>query len=174
MKKRILTIGHSYVVGVNRSIVNRIAQEGEFDITVIAPETFRGSLRRMRCDTPLNSHDHLVMLPVSFDSRIHFFYYKGLEKYLLHNRFDLIHLWEEPYLVAGNRIAKLAVKSRTPYFFWTAQNLNKRYPFPFNRFEKYVVDNAQAWVAGAGLVKENLIARGYCEADRGIRGLSRP
>ena len=45
--KRLLTIGHSYVVAQNRRLAHEMALEGagEWDVTVAAPSRLRGDLR---------------------------------------------------------------------------------------------------------------------------------
>ena len=42
---RVLTIGHSYVVGLNRAVMARVARHPEIDLTVAAPRFFQGDLR---------------------------------------------------------------------------------------------------------------------------------
>ena len=42
---RILTIGHSYCVAMNRALVREVARDPELEITVAAPSYFHGDLR---------------------------------------------------------------------------------------------------------------------------------
>jgi glycosyltransferase involved in cell wall biosynthesis len=166
---RLLTIGHSYVLAVNRATVREVAQDPAFQITVAAPAFFHGDLRPIDCESePPGSPLTLVPVPARFTSRIHVFQYsqKALRELILQKPFDAIHAWEEPYIYAGYQIARLAKRSGARFCFRTAQSLNKRYPPPFSFFEKRSLAAADRWLAGGKSVFDNLVARGY-PADRG-------
>ena len=166
---RILTIGHSYVLAVNRATVREVAQNPCFDVTVAAPSFFHGDLRPIDCEPePAGSPLHLVPIPCRWTTRIHIFRYsnKHLRQLILPQPFDAIHAWEEPYIAAGYQIARLAKQSGSRYCFRTAQSLNKHYPPPFSHFERTSLGAAHRWIAGGRSVFENLVARGY-PAERG-------
>ena len=62
-KIRILTIGHSYVIALNRSIVREVARHPDFDVTVAAPSFFHGDLRDLAVEPePEGSPLRLVSL----------------------------------------------------------------------------------------------------------------
>jgi glycosyltransferase involved in cell wall biosynthesis len=165
MKKiRLLTIGHSYVLSVNRATVREVARDPAFDITVAAPQFFHGDLRSIECEPePPGSPLKLVSIPARFTQWIHVFHYSGkvLRDLILRNRFDAIHAWEEPYILAGYQIARLAQRSGSRLCFRTAQSLNKHYPPPFSLFERKCLNAAHRWIAGGKSVFDNLLARGY-------------
>ena len=166
---RLLTIGHSYVLAVNRATAREVARDSNFQITVGAPSFFRGDLRAIECEPePAGSPLKLVRIPCRWTSRIHVFQYsaKALRALILDQPFDAIHAWEEPYIRAGYQIARLAKRSRARFCFRSAQSLNKRYPPPFSFFEKQTLAAADRWLAGGKSVFDNLVARGY-PADRG-------
>ena len=50
---RILTVGHSYVVSMNRRLAREWALEGH-DVTVAAPDFYHADLRPMHCETGEN------------------------------------------------------------------------------------------------------------------------
>ena len=137
--------------------MENIASDPDFEVTIAAPMVFNGSLRKIELEKNSSSHVEVVPLKAYLTKSIHLFFYTGIDKLLKSREFDLIHIWEEPYIVAGMQIAYLAKKNNVPYFFRSAQSLNKKYPFPFNFFEKYVVKNASGWNAGAHLVFKNLV-----------------
>jgi glycosyltransferase involved in cell wall biosynthesis len=105
----------------------------------------------------------LVGIPTRWTNHIHVFRYSEsvLSDLILQGKFDGIYAWEEPYIFAGYQIARLSRRSKTRYCFWTAQSLNKRYPPPFDLFEKTAVRTAYRWVAGGQTVFNNLVERGY-------------
>jgi len=166
---RLLTIGHSYVLSVNRATVREVARDPAFDITVAAPQFFHGDLRPLHCEPePPGSPLKLIPIPARWTRRIHVFQYSGkaLRDLILRNPFDGIHAWEEPYIFAGYQIARLARRSGSRFCFRTAQSLNKRYPPPFSFFERKSLEAADRWIAGGKSVFDNLVARGY-PSDRG-------
>jgi phosphatidylinositol alpha-1,6-mannosyltransferase len=168
---RILTIGHSYVVALNRAFLRNAASDPEFEFTVVCPEHFFSELGTIRCEPePDNSSLNVISIPVVRDRWIHTFGYdRRLAKIVREGQFDIVHAWEEPYIYAGYQIAH-AVTQLAPevaFCFRTAQSLPKHYPPPFSYFERYCLRRADGWIAGAHLVYENCVRRGY-PADKGI------
>ena len=51
-RRRLLTIGHSYCVAVNRRLAHEMAREGgeDWEVTAVAPEFFHGDLRPIRTE----------------------------------------------------------------------------------------------------------------------------
>ena len=161
---RILTIGHSYCVALNRGIVREVARSSEFDVTVAAPSYFHGDLRPIRLEPePPGSPLRLIPLSTRLSRFIHFFRYdtKALRALLRHQQFDLVHAWEEPYILAGYQIAHALKNNPARFCFRTAQSYVKSYPPPFAYFERSVLSRAQGWIAGARLVFEAMVAKGF-------------
>jgi glycosyltransferase involved in cell wall biosynthesis len=160
--KRLLTIGHSYVVALNRRLPDEIARQasGRWSVTVAAPAHYHGDLRPIALEpVPGEAADvrpmraHLTRLP-------HVMFYGGLRR-LLAEPWDLIHCWEEPYVTACAEVAALA-PAEVPLVFATFQNLAKRYPPPFSWFERRVLRRADGWIAFGRTVHETQRARpGY-------------
>ncbi len=166
---RLLTIGHSHVVAMNRAMWRELARDSNFNITVAAPSTFKGDLRPLTIDPePAGSPLNLVPLDAAWTGRIHVFRYNNqqLRKLMREGEFDVVHAWEEPYVYAGYQIARALRDSPARFVFRTAQNLVKRYPPPFSYFERQTLRRAQGWVAGGKLVFEAGIKRGF-PSERG-------
>jgi glycosyltransferase involved in cell wall biosynthesis len=83
---------------------------------------------------------------VHLDRSPHAFLYGARLRQVLRRGWDLVHLWEEPFIAAGFEAA-LLTPSGTPLVFSTFQNLTKRYPPPFAQMERYVVNRARGWIA---------------------------
>lgn len=163
MKKiRILTIGHSYVLAINRSFLREMAKHDDFDITVAAPFFVQGSLRPIECENePIDSRLRLVKLDCYITRRIHIMFYNNSQlKKLLQENFDLVYIWEEPYVLSCYQISRLIPES-TPFCFYTNQNIKKKYFFPFSYFEKYNFSHAKKWIACGELVKKVMLAKGF-------------
>lgn len=161
---RILTIGHSYCVAMNRALVREVARDPELDITVAAPSYFHGDLRPIVLEPePAGSPLRLVPLDTTLSRFIHVFRYDGsaLQALIRQGDFDVVHAWEEPYVFAGYQIAKALKNSPARFCFRTAQSYVKSYPPPFAYFERTVLARAQGWIAGASLVHEAMLKRGF-------------
>jgi len=161
---RILTIGHSYCVALNRGIVREVARNAEFEVTVAAPSYFHGDLRPIRLEPePPESPLRLIPLGTTLSRFVHIFRYDGraLRALLRDHQFDLVHAWEEPYVLAGYQIARAMQHSSARFCFRTAQSYVKSYPPPFGYFERSVLSRAQGWIAGAGLVFEAMVNKGF-------------
>jgi len=172
---RILTIGHSYCVAMNRALVREVARDPEFDITVAAPSYFHGDLRPIVLEPePPGSPLRLVPLDTRLSRFIHVFRYDGaaLKALVKNGDFDVVHAWEEPYVYAGYQIAKALKDSRARFCFRTAQSYVKRYPPPFNFFERAVLGRAQGWIAGASLVYEAMLKKGFRKGTGRILNLA--
>lgn len=163
--KRVLTIGHSYVVALNRRLAHEMAMQGRgrWEVTAVAPAQFAGDLRRIDLEPIDNEACRLVPLPIVFNAVPHLMFYgRGIHP-LLHERWDVIHCWEEPYVAAAYHIAR-SVAPDVRFVFATFQNIDKRYPPPLSWFERRVVTRADAWIAFGHTVHETLQGRrGYGE-----------
>jgi len=141
---RLLTVGHSYVVALNRRLANEIARisRGRWQVTAVAPQFMRGDLRPLHFETD-SDRCRVETLPFRGLS-IHTMLYGRRLRQILSERWNLVHCWEEPYVFAGAQVARHTPRE-TPFVFTTAQNLAKRYPPPFNFLEQYAVSRAAGW-----------------------------
>jgi glycosyltransferase involved in cell wall biosynthesis len=146
--KRLLTIGHSYVVGLNRRLADECAREGagRWSVTAAAPSSYAGDLRRIACEPIDGEACRLVRLDARLDRSPHLMFYSGLRRLMSSEPWDLIHCWEEPYVAAAAQIAQLAPRGARVVFA-TFQNLAKRYPPPFSWMERRVMRRADGWIA---------------------------
>src|ERR1700730_18549085 len=161
---RVLTIGHSYCVAFNRAVVREVARDADFEVTVAAPAFFQGDLRPIVLEPePVGSPLRIAPLGVKLSRFIHIFRYDGraLRNLIQAGDFDVVHAWEEPYILAGYQIARALKDNPARFCFRTAQSYVKRYPPPFNYFESAVLARAQGWIAGASLVSEAMTSKGF-------------
>ncbi len=155
---RILTVGHSYVVSMNRLMPLEWALAGH-DVTVAAPQFYHADLRPMPCDPIGQAPFDLVEIPARWTKRVHIFRYgHKLRNLLKTGRFDIIHAWEEPFIYAGFQVARWT-PAETPLIFSTFQNLPKRYPPPFSWMERHAMRKATAWTAFGQTIANNLKIR---------------
>ena len=160
--RRLLTIGHSYVVTENRRLAHEIGVQGRgrWEVVAIAPDRFHGDLGPLQTRAAAGEAIELRTLPVRLGRSPHLMRYSGLRGAMA-GTWDVIHAWEDPYVAAGAQIAAAAPKSAT-LVFSTFQNIAKRYPWPLSSFERRSMARADAWVAFGELVHATLAKRsGY-------------
>jgi phosphatidyl-myo-inositol dimannoside synthase len=155
-ERRLITIGHSYVVAENRRLAHEmaLAGRGRWHVTAIAPATFRGDLREVALERIDGEASDLVSLDVRLDRVPHFMAYRGLRR-ALSGHADVVHCWEEPYVFAGAQIARNAPES-AKLVMASFQNLRKSYPWPLSEFERESMRRANGWIAFGHTVAEAL------------------
>lgn len=160
--KRLLTVGHSYVLRSNRRLAEAIqeAANGAWRVTVAAPHYYEGNprfgdLKPETLDVGADESVDVVGIPVAFTNRVHFALYGASLRRLMASGFDAIHCWEEPFILAGAQMAEWAPRNALLTYF-SFQNINKAYPPPFNWLERRALRRADGWVAAATLVEEAL------------------
>ncbi|MBK1987843.1 glycosyltransferase family 4 protein [Sphaerospermopsis aphanizomenoides BCCUSP55] len=161
--RKLLSIGHSYVVSLNRRLVNEIARlgQGEWEVTTVAPAFIQGDLRPMHLETDAHELCRLEAVPVYYSKFIHIMTYGWRLRDILQQNWDLVHCWEEPYILSGAQVAWWKTK-KSPLIYSTFQNKCKQYPPPFNWIEQYAMSKSTGWIAFGKTVAEALKSRpGY-------------
>ena len=136
--RRLVSLAHSYCVALNRRLAHEMARvgSGEWEVTAVSPSFFRGELRNIILEPNPDELCQLEPVQAYFTQKVHVMLYGLRLRELMRQPWDLVHCWEEPYVLAGGQIALLTPKE-TPFVFWTAQNISKNYPPPFSWIEKY-------------------------------------
>jgi glycosyltransferase involved in cell wall biosynthesis len=144
---KLLTIGHSYVVALNRRLAHEMTKQGgeQWQVTTVAPTQMKGDLRSVKVEADPTAQYRLEVIPNYLSQYIHVMLYDWKLRDLLHQDWDMIHCWEEPYILSGWQIARLKPK-QTPLVFSTFQNYQKNYPFPFNWIEQDSMNRATGWI----------------------------
>jgi glycosyltransferase involved in cell wall biosynthesis len=132
----------------------------EWEVTAVAPSFFHGDLRGINLEGMAGEPCRLEAVPVYITNRIHFMMYGRRLRQLLQSSWDLVHCWEEPYIFAGAQAAWWT-KPQTPFVFWTAQNIAKRYPPPFSWLERFCLERCAGWLACGQTVVDALLPRAY-------------
>lgn len=159
--RRLLSVGHSYVVSLNRRLVNEMARlgAGQWDITAVAPQWFYGDLRSLQLTPCPDERCQVEGVPVYWSRWIHAMVYGPQLWEVLQRGWDVVHCWEEPYILAGGQVAAWLPTispitgsvqpqplATPPLVFSTFQNLAKTYPPPFNWIEQYAMGRASGWI----------------------------
>ena len=163
--RRLLSIGHSYVVAGNRRLAHAVQKAAgrRWEVHVAAPDYFHGGrdLRPVALSPAGAEPCPLAALPARLTRSVHLFSYGRGLRALLRSGWDVVHAWEEPYVLAGAQLA-FHTPSGTKFAFRSAQSLPKRYPPPFSLFERYALGRCAGWLCSGTTVEANLLARpGY-------------
>lgn len=160
---RLLTIAHSYVVAANRRLAHEmaLAGAGEWEVTAVAPERFHADLGPMAVERMEGEACRLESVPVHFDRRAHTLLYGRRLREILREGWDVVHCWEEPFVLSALQVARWAPREAA-LVFATFQNLPKRYPPPFSWAERASMRRADGWIAFGRAVESALADRpGY-------------
>ena len=134
---------------------------GEWQVTAAAPARLQGDLRSIELEPISNEADSLVPIDLHFGSHPHLRMYGSQLRSLLQQSWDVVHGWEEPYVMASAQIAR-RVQRGVKFVPATFQNINKRYPPPVGIVERHVMSRADAWIAFGQTVYDTLCDRaGY-------------
>ncbi|MBY0315002.1 MAG: glycosyltransferase [Bdellovibrionales bacterium] len=164
--KKILTLGHSYCIALNRTVMRELARNTGMSVTVVCPRFFHGDLRDIHVEPePLGSPLRVIAVDVYLSKSIHLFFYNPsqIHQILSQEHFDEAILWEEPYIVSGYQIARKLNKVGIPFSFYSCQNIFKKYPFPFRFFESRVFSWAKSLLACGRLVEDTHRAKGFTQ-----------
>jgi phosphatidylinositol alpha-1,6-mannosyltransferase len=164
---RLLTIGHSYVIASNRRLAHEMAVQGRgrWDVTAVAPARLAADLRPVTIEAIDGEACAVEPLELRLARIPHLRRYESRLGSILSRPWDVVHVWEEPYVAACAQVAAASPRAAkvVPATF---QNLRKRYPFPFSRFEKRVMTRADGWIAFGETVHEAQQAKPIYAARR--------
>src|SRR3954467_6925358 len=105
---KILMVAHSYVVALNRGLCREVARAGgdRVEVTVAAPAWYRGDLRPLPLEPLAGEPYRLEAVPARVSRGPHVFLYGRRLRALLRGDWDVVHAWEEPYILAGGQVAR--------------------------------------------------------------------
>jgi len=159
---RLLTVGHSYVVALNRRLPHELARvgAGRWEVTAAAPTFVHGDLRPIPLEHFAGEACRLVPVPAYLTRRPHVMLYGRTLRQLVREPWDVVHCWQEPFVLTGGQLARWV--GPAPLAYYTFQNIPKRYPPPFNWVERYALRRAAGWIAAGHTVERALEGRhGY-------------
>jgi len=168
--RRLLTLGHSYVVANNRRLAHELAAAGagQWEVVAAAPARYPGDLRDVELEPIAGEACRTVPIPIQFGRKPHLMLYGRALRELLRERWDVVHCWEEPYVASAWQVARWA-RPEAALVYATFQNLPKRYPPPFAQMERRAMRRANGWIAFGRTVEETLADRpGYRDRPHAV------
>jgi len=159
---RLVTVGHSYVVALNRRLPHEIARVsgGRWQVTTVAPRFVRAELRDITLEVAANQACQLESLDLYASKHLHLMAFDFRLREILRRRWDMVHIFQDPYIVAGWQAAYWTPKP-VPFVFFANQNITKKYPPPFSWMERYCVDRCAGWIGCGQTVIDALSEKGY-------------
>ncbi|MFW6182814.1 MAG: glycosyltransferase, partial [Chloroflexota bacterium] len=131
------------------------------ELAVVVPPVWQDPAGPIPLERSHTSGYQLYVDPIRFNGQFHLHYYPHLNKRLRQFRPHILHMDEEPYNLAtwlGVRQAR-RVGARTLFFSW--QNIERRYPFPFSAIERAVLKDVDYAIVGNEAAAEVWRAKGY-------------
>lgn len=157
---RVVLISKALVVGAYQRKAEEIARQG-VELTVLTPPSWRDRRGRQEAERLHTVGYELRTIPLLFNGAYHLHFYPTLVRELRELKPQVVHLDEEPYNLAtllGVRAAR-SVGAKPLFFTW--QNLLRRYPPPFNWFERIVYRTCSVAIAGNAEARDVLLRKGY-------------
>ena len=151
------------MIGANRALAHAVQQAGggRWEVKVVAPRYFHGKedIRPAAFAPRVGESCEVIPIRAYLTRFVHVFSY-GLSslRQVMNAPWDVVHAWEEPYILAGAELAASIPRSAR-FVFRTAQSLDKWYPPPFCLFERFTLRRAAGWICSGELVAENLRKR---------------
>jgi glycosyltransferase involved in cell wall biosynthesis len=142
----------------------------EWEVTAAAPSFFHGDLRTIRAELFDGEKAALELLPTHLTRSPHLFFYGARLRELLDREWDIVHCWEEPYVIAGGQVAWWTRKE-SRLVFWTGQTRVKNYPPPFAQIERYCFRRCAGWLSRGQLGVDAMLQRGYRNKPHDAIGL---
>ena len=154
-------VSKALVVGAYQRKVEELAQQADIALTVIVPPSWREGRNLERLDRAHTQGYDLIVAPLAFNGQFHLHFYPTLGRLLRQLRPDILHMDEEPYNLATWLALRQgqAVGARCLFFTW--QNLVRRFPPPFDHFERASFHRASHAIAGNPTAAEVLRIKGY-------------
>jgi glycosyltransferase involved in cell wall biosynthesis len=159
---RVLLISRAMVASSYRRRLSEMTELG-IRLTVVSADKWE----RQRFEPGEADGYEMIVVPTAVSWSLlgslahHTFYYKGLSRVISRERWDLVHIDDEPYNFATFRASAACVASNTKFVFTTWQNMIKSYPPPFNYFERKTFTAAAGATPGNREALDVLRSRGF-------------
>jgi glycosyltransferase involved in cell wall biosynthesis len=158
---RILMLSKACLVGAYQRKLEEIAAFPDIDLTVIVPPVWADPAGPVHLERAYTEGYRLLVEPIRFNGRFHLHYYPTLKQHLAAIRPDLVHIDEEPYNLATWLAWRQARNAGAKTLFFSWQNLQRRYPWPFSLMERQVLRGVDYALMGNQAAAAVWQAKGY-------------
>jgi glycosyltransferase involved in cell wall biosynthesis len=158
---RVLMISKACIVGAYQKKLEELARLPGIELTVVVPPYWRDERGVLELERQYTAGYELVVEPMALNGHFHLHYYPGLGKQIRRVHPDLVHIDEEPYNLATVHALRLARRAGARSIFFSWQNIQRRYPPPFNLMERYVLNHVDQAIVGNQEAIRVWRAKGY-------------
>lgn len=156
------------LVGSYQTKLEAIAGYPDVELFVIVPPSWDDPDGRVVLERRFTDGYELLVDPIRFNGRYHYYYFPTLPDRLAWIRPDIVHIDEEPYNLATWLAMRQARAAGAKRLFFTWQNLARRYPPPFNLMQRQVLQHADFALMGNREAVEVWCSKGYYGPSRVI------
>ncbi len=154
-------VSKACIVGQYQSKLEALAQHKDIQLTVVVPPYWKDERGRMDFERGFTRGYDLRIEPMRLNGHFHLHYYPTLPGLVRTTRPHIVHIDEEPYNLATFHAMQSARVVGAKSLFFTWQNLQRRYPFPFSWFESYAFKHCTYAIAGNRAAGDVLRAKKY-------------
>jgi len=171
----LVVVSHACVTDINQQIYAEIEQLGH-KVDLIVPSNFVApgltqepiSVKRWP-----EFKGRIIEIPTALNKSIPLhFYRRSMKKFFREYKPDAVYVAEEPYSLSCYQAIKCAIPYTKAIGFYSAQNINKNYPYLFRKLEEYVYRHSNMAVSISQDVTKVLRDKGYenniCEIPLGV------
>jgi glycosyltransferase involved in cell wall biosynthesis len=158
---KILMLSKACLVGAYQNKLEEMAKFEDIDLTVIVPPMWLDVSGPVTLERAHTNGYRLLVDPLRFNGQFHTYYFPRLKKRLMTLKPDIVHIDEEPYNLATWLAVRQARKHGARALFFSWQNLNRAYPFPFSWLEKQVLAEVDYAIMGNQEAVKVWQAKGY-------------
>ncbi|MFP7473333.1 glycosyltransferase [Niallia taxi] len=171
----LVVVSHACVTDVNQQIYAEIEKLGH-KVDLIVPSNFVApglALEPISVKRWPEFKGRIIEIPTALNKSIPLhFYRKSMKSYFREYKPDAVYVAEEPYSLSCFQAIKCAIPYTKAIGFYSAQNINKNYPYLFRKIEKYVYRHSKVAVSISRDVTTVLRDKGYekniCEIPLGV------
>jgi glycosyltransferase involved in cell wall biosynthesis len=162
---KIAVVGHNFVVRENQKQLDELVSiDLSLDLVLITAKWWNENTRKTYLERKDGAKYPIYSLPSFFTGHNTLaFYIRGLANLLSAFKPDVIEVYEEPWSLFLLQVIliKKIFRLKTKIVCYSAQNIKKKFPFPFNVIERYNFKNVDAIHICSDGIKTVLTEKGY-------------
>lgn len=158
---RVLMVSKACLVGAYQTKLEELARFPDIELTVVVPPSWRERGRVQPLERAYTDGYDLIVEPIVFNGSFHLHFYPWLARRIRAAAPDIVHIDEEPYNWATFHALRLAKRAGARVVWFTWQNLNRTYPFPFRAIEAYNLRHTDYAIAGTSDAANVWREKGY-------------
>ena len=154
-------VSKACLVGAYQTKLEAIGAAAGIDLTVAVPPRWADASGTVELERAHLEGYTLRVTPMRMNGHFHVHYYPELPRLIREVKPDILHMDEEPYNLATWLAFRAARREGVKTLFFSWQNLNNQYPFPFSHLESQVLSWADYALMGNRAAVGVWQAKGY-------------